>query len=136
MGNYAVPLPHDKNNEYMHSFPSPIKAKAVLSSENATASSVIGVTHDTTTLEVSAVGGPAVIRWIATTDTAASVISAVSGANYDHVIPTGTYRQFVIPIEAYGSSAQSVQGVNRANGLYRRVAFKSIGVASVLLSEF
>lgn len=135
MSNYAAALPHDKNNEYMHSFPAPIKAKAVLTSENATASSVIGVTHDTTTLEVSAVGGPAVLRWIATSDTAASVISATTGANYDHVIPTGTYRQFVIPIESYGNP-QSVQGVNRTNGLYRRVAFKSIGIASVLLSEF
>lgn len=135
MRNYAVPLPHDQNNEYMFSFPSPIKTKATTSSENATASSVIGLTHNTTSLEVSAVGGPAVIRWIATSDTAASVVSAASGANFDHVIPTGTFRQFVVPIESYGNP-QSVQGINRVNGLYQRIAYKSLGVASVLLNEF
>src|SRR3990167_9424816 len=126
-------LPHDKGNNVMQEFPAATSVLAMYASENSSTSSVISVTHDTTTIEVAAVGGPAVVRWITTGNTEASVISiAGSTANFDHVIGTGTVRRFVLPIESVGSYAASVQGANRAEGLYQRVAIKSIGVASVL----
>ena len=108
-------------------------------SENGTASSVISVTHDTTALEIAAVGGTAVMRWVRTADTQASVISA-TGGNFTHVIPTNTYRKFVIPIESMptmgASNTASMVGVNRREGLYQRVAIKTVGNASVLVTEY
>jgi hypothetical protein len=116
----------------------PALAIARYGAENATASSVITVSSITTAIEVAAVGGPAVMRWVSTSDTQASVVSAVSGANFDHVIPTGQFRRFVIPVERMpqADTAGSVLGINVAQGLYARVAVKSIGVASVLTSEY
>jgi hypothetical protein len=146
--NYAVPLPHDKNDEYMHSFPSPIKAKNTWKVHTALASSVITLGHDTTTLEIGASGGGVVIRWIPASETAsiaglgtraASVISSGLGvANFDHYIPVATYRQFVVPIDVIGNP-QSVQGVNRASGLYQRVAWIAASNetnASIIATEY
>lgn len=134
---YAPKLPTDSGGQSMQELPSAVKAKARYTSENATVSSVISVTHDTTGIEVAAVGGAAALRWVATTDTEASIIT-IAGAtsNYDHVIPTGTVRRFVLPIERYGANPASVQGANRANGLYQRVAIKTVGVASIMLTEY
>lgn len=130
-------LPHDKGNVPMQEFPAPYLSKARYTSENATASSVISVSHDTTTIEVAAVGGAAALRWVATSDTQGSVITiAGATANYDHVISTGDVRRFAIPIESSYNAPSSMVGANRMNGLYQRVAIKSMGVASVLLSEF
>ena len=134
MSNYAPVLPRDKGNEPMQEYPSPMRPKTRYSSENATASSVISLTHDTTALEIAAVGGPAAMRWVTTGDTQASVVSA-AGGNFDHIISTGEVRRFVVPIESNPQTG-SVQGVNRELGLFQRVAIKSIGVASVLLAEF
>lgn len=136
MLNYSPNLPRDKSGNPMQDFPAPKLAFARYASENSSASSVISVTHDTTTLEVAAVTTPAVLRWVTTADTQASVVSAASGANFHHVIPVGQLRRFSIPIESVSPSPASIQGVNRANGLYQRVAVKSIGVGSVLLTEF
>ena len=134
--NYAPKLPQDKNGNPMQQFPSPKLALTRYTSENATVSSVISVTHDTTVLEIAAVGGTAAMRWVTTGDTQASVVTiAGSTSNYDHVIPSGTMRRFVIPIESNPQTG-SVQGINREIGLYQRVAIKSIGIASVLTAEF
>jgi len=133
---YVTPLPQDASLNSMQDFPSPKRALARSTSENATASSVISLTHDTTSLEVAAVGGSAAIRWVATSDTQASIVT-IAGAtsNFDHVIPANTMRRFVVPRESVGNP-QSVQGVNRSNGLFQRVALKTLGVASVMLGEF
>ena len=137
MSNYAKPLPLDKGGLPIQESPAPVLAQARYASENATASSAISFTHNTTQIEVAAVGGAAVVRWIPTTDTAASVISAAGAtSNFDHVIPSGGLRRFVLPIERLGTYAQSVQGINRAEGLYQRIALKSVGVSSVLLTEY
>ena len=134
--NYAPNLPREKGGEPMQEFPSPKLTLQQYASENSSASSVISVTHNTTALEIAAVGGAAVMKWITTGNTNPSVISiAGSTSNFDHVIPTGTMRRFVIPIESNPQTG-SVQGINREIGLYQRVAIKSIGVASVLLSEY
>lgn len=130
-------LPNDKNNNALQEFPAPKLAIQRFTSENAATSSVISFSHNTTAIEVAAVGGAAAIKWIATGNTNPSVITiAGSTSNYDHVIGTGTVRRFAIPIEVQGTGNQSVVGVNRQNGLYQRVAYKSVGVASVMLSEY
>ena len=137
MKNYAKPLPRDKDMGQMQEYAAPFKSLARSAAENSSASSVITLSQDTTAVEVAAVGGAAVVRWITTADTEASVISAAGTANFDHVVPTNTLRRFVIPIESMPATGYgSVQGANRENGLYRRVAIKSVGVASVLTSEF
>lgn len=143
MSAYANQIPLDKGRTPLQEFPAPIVAKARYDGENASASSVISLTHDTTSLEVAAVGGPAAIKWIATSDTTSSVYTsstiagaAASSINFDHVVGTGTVRRFVIPKETVNVPINSVVGVNRREGLYQRVAIKSVGIASVLTIEF
>lgn len=136
--NYAKSLPRGKDGTEFQNSPPPFTAIVRSSSENATVSSVITVSSVTTALEIAAIGGSAVIKWIATTDTTASVISAAATANFDHVIPSGTVRRFVIPQERTPSQdpVGSVQGLNLQLGLYQRYAIKTIGIASVLTTEY
>lgn len=140
--NYAPQLPIDKGGNNMQEFPAPLKAKVVRASDNASTSSVISFGHDTTTIEIGAVTAPAVLRWVPTTETAGvapagSVISDAGTANFDHLVQAGTVRRFVIPIESRGlNSFGSAVGINRQAGLYQRVAYKSAGVGSVLLTEY
>lgn len=136
--NYAKGLPHGKDGTEFQNSPPPFTAITRYGSENGTASSVISVSSVTTAIEIAAVGSPVLMRWVATSDTQASVTGAVAAPNFDHVIPTGTMRRFVIPQERTPSNdpAGSVQGVNLQMGLYQRVAVKTIGAASVLTSEY
>ena len=126
---YVTPLPQDGSGNSMQEFPSPKRPLARITSENATVSSVISLTHDTTSIEIAAIGGTASMRWVSI------VTIAGSTSNFDHVITTGTVRRFVVPRES-APNPQSVQGVNRLNGLYQRVAYKTAGIASVMLGEF
>lgn len=135
MINYVPGLAHDKSGVELQNFAIPKKALTVTSDENGSTSSVITLTQDTTAVEVAAIGAPVVIRWVATTDTEGSVVSAVTGANFDNVVGTGTVRQFAVPIERQGLGQGSVVGANRLNGLYQRLATKTIGVASVMIVE-
>lgn len=133
--NYAKQLPRDRGNEAMHDFALPFKALARNNTQNAAVSSVITLTDDTTALEIAAFGGNAAIRWVATSDTTASVIGAGATANYDNVIPSGEVRKFIVPIESQGVS--SIVGINKQAGLYNRVAFISLnGPSSVMTAEF
>lgn len=133
--NYQRPLPKDSgSNEALQGYPAPFVALQARTSENATASSVISLTDRTTALEVTAVGATAALKWIPTTSTNPSVFSAAATANYDHIIPSGTMRRFVVPQETRGVA--SIAGANIMNGLYQRVAYATMGVGSVLSSEF
>lgn len=130
-------IPNDKNQNALQEYPPAKLAYQRFSSENAVNSSVISVSHNTTMIEVTAVGGAAVLKWIPTTDTTASVISAAGAtANFDNVIAPNTTVRYAIPIETQGTGNQSVVGQNRQNGLYQRVAYKTVGIASVLVAEF
>jgi len=123
--------------EGMQEYPAPIVALTQHARENGTTSSVISVTHDTTIVEISAVAQAAAMRWVTTGETEASVVMITGAtANFDHIIPAGEMRRFVIPVESPGTSSESVQGVNRAYGLHQRIAFKTAGIGSVLLSEY
>lgn len=140
MANYAPALGLDKNGIPIQNAPPPVSVIASYHSENAVVSSMIGLTHNTTLVEVVGVGGAVAIRWVRTGDgtgAATSVITTPGTTNFNHVVPADTVRQFVVPRENGGSSEASVQGVNRGEGLYQRIAFKSAGVvSSVLLTEY
>ncbi len=140
MAGYSKPVGNDKRGTPLPQWPIPTKALVSIVSENATASSVITLNDNTTDLEVSAVGSTGFLRWIPRSETAAvspfaSVISSVGGqANFDNVIPAGTTRKFVVPIEQLGTS--SLVGANIANGLYNRVAYKTGGIGSILTAQY
>lgn len=138
MKNYTAPIPVDKDGSAMVNSPAPQRAVQRFVNENATASSVMTASQDATKIEIAAGAATAIMRWVATTDTQGSVVGiAGATANYDHVIPANTVRTFVIPIESSGTQAPSSQvGANVLNGLYRRYAFKSQGIGSVLSAEY
>lgn len=133
--NPYPPLPHSKRQDALQNYATHASVKASYSFENGVASSVITLTPDTTVLEIAAIGAPAVMRWVRTADTQGSVISA-AGGNFEHVITTSEISKFAVPIETTYQAPSSLVGANIVNGLYRRVAIKSIGIASVMLSEF
>ena len=119
--------------------PAPYRAIARYTSENATVSSVISLTHDTTAVEVATGGLSAAMRWVTTGDTQASIVTiAGSTSNFDYVIPANAARRFVVPIEAINNAAGygSVVGANREFGLFQRIAWRTHGIGSVLLTEY
>lgn len=132
--NYAKALPRDKAGDTMQEYPAPFVSLQTDASENSSASSVLSLTDNTSAIEIAATGGAAVMKWIATTNTNPSVISAAGTANFDHVIPANSYRRFVVPIESQGTA--SIVGINKQAGLYQRVAVKSVGVASVATTQY
>lgn len=136
MSNYAPTFGLDKNNyPYVDSPITSVVGR--YSSENAIASSVLSLTHDTTMVEIATLATGAAMRWVRTGDTEASLVTAISGANFNHIIPPNTTRTFVVPKERVGSSGASVQGANRGEGLFQRVAIKTVvGAASVFLAEY
>ncbi len=131
---YSPQTPVDKAGGLKQGYPPAKVALVTTNKESAAVSSVLQFTHNTTEIEVAAFGGPVVGKWISTAT--ASVIAIAGTANFDFVVPTTTVRRFVVPIFS-GSTSGSVQGVNRAEGLYQGVAYISAGVASsVLTAEF
>ena len=102
--------------------------------ENGVTSSVMTFDDNTTVVEVAAQTAPAYIRWIARTDTQASVVAVAGTANFDDVIPANTTRVFPIPQEIQGTA--SIVGANIANGLYNRMAVRTAVAASVVTIEF
>lgn len=133
--NYQKALPRDSGTgEAMQAYPAPRLSLREIVSENAATSSVVTLNDNTTAIEVTAVGSTGFIKWIPTTNTNPSVISAAGTADYDHVIPAGTVRRFVVPQESIGVSSMS--GANVMNGCYQRVAWKTGGIGSILSSEF
>jgi hypothetical protein len=144
--NYSRGVPMG-NNQIPHFLSPPaVKAIARHTSENNAASSVLTLTENTTAIEIAANNGNAIMRWVPTSDTTASVIGVAGAtANYDHVIPAGQVRRFVVPIEVsnngvqIGATITSYVGANIENGLYRRVAVKGGGLVvtgSVLTTEY
>lgn len=136
MNNYPRPLPRDGGNFPMQEYPTAIVALARYGSNNAAVSSVVTLNDNTTVVEVTAASGPVAIKWVASTDTTASVIGSGGTANFDHVISNGQTRRFVVPIETFVKQS-SVVGLNKQNGLYNRIAWIAPGpIASVFSSEF
>lgn len=139
MSNYYAPnTPIGKDFVPKVTYPPAKVALATTNKENASTSSVLLFTHNTTEIEVAAVGGPVAGKWATSTaNNGTSVVSAVSGANFDFIVPAATVRRFVVPIQTAGGTSGSIQGVNRAEGLYQGVAYISAAAASsVLTMEF
>lgn len=135
MPGYAKPVANDKNGVALDSQPLPLKALVTVVSENAVVSSVITLNDNTTDIEIAAVGSGAFIRWIARSDTQGSVLSAAGGtANYDAFLQSGQTKRFIVPIEQLGTS--SIVGANIRNGLYNRLAYKGVGIGSVLSNQY
>lgn len=114
----------------------PFAAVARYSADTST-SSVVTVTDNTTTLEVGALGGTGVVlKWIANTDTTASVVATGATRNFDFFVPAGAVRRFAIPVEGRGTA--SIVGANKQNGLYNRVAWVAAGApaSSVVATEY
>ena len=133
--NYSPQVPRGKDNNPKNDYPPAKVALESNNNENISVSSVQSFTHDTTEIEVAAVGQGVAGRWAA--NQATSVVTATgAGANFDFVVPVSTVRRFVVPRETSGSYA-SVQGVNRAEGLFTGIAYKTLaGNGSVLTMEF
>lgn len=142
--NYARGIPMG-NNQMPASYQAPPAVKAVVAtlSENATASSIIGLNPNTTAVEIAAQGTAAVFKWLKATDfdssVAATSVIGVAGttANFDHVVPPNTMRRFVVPIEVNNPQGYgSFVGANIENGLFRYVAWKTQGIASVFMNQY
>lgn len=141
MSNWAKKQPIDQGNIPIMNCPAPYVSNKQYNLTNAVASSVVSLHPNTSRIEVGAFGGQGVvIRWIPIAETAlvspfASVVSSGLGANYDHYVPPGTYREFVVPKETGGSPNGQIGSVY---GLYQRVAWVNAGItaSSVISSEF
>lgn len=145
--NYAAGTPVGGNQMPIYGSPAAFKAVARYVNENGTTSSVITLSDNTTAIEVATGATAAVLRWVPATETAAvspfgSVI-AIAGAtaNFDHEIPANSFRRFVLPMESgvnttVGANNTSVVGQRVEYGLYARVAVKTQGIGSVLVSEY
>ena len=132
--SYAKTIPVDRNRTPIQAAPAPFKALVQFYRDSSATSSIQTLTDNTTQIEVSASGSPAILRWIPSTETAAAPAGSVLTTNFDHVIPKDGYRTFVVPRE--GASSSSVVGINRQLGLYQRVAVATIGGGSVLTTEY
>lgn len=142
MKNYAAGTPAGNNQIPLYGSPAPVKAVGQYLSENATTSSVVTLTPNTTAVEIATQGTAAAMRWVYVADGtgAQTSVIAVAGAtaNFDHIVPPNTVRRFVVPIEV-GGGAQgygSMVGANIENGLFRRLAYKTQGVASIMVTEY
>lgn len=109
-----------------------------MASENNTVSSVTLLNANCTAIEVLAQGAPAAIRWSNGNNTTASssVITAAGIAAYDNVIPSGQLVRFVVPRSAQALAPTSVVGLNIQEQLFSGVATKSMGIGSVLVSQY
>lgn len=142
MSNYAKKLARDVTGEAMQEYPAPFKTVAsVYFRDNLPPSSVVSLSQDTTLLEVGSFGGQGtVIRWVPIGETPGnfytSVISSGLGANYDHWVPAGTYRKFMVPKETQGQIG--AMQIGSVNGLYQRIAISNAGLtaSSVLVTQY
>lgn len=142
--NYAKAIPMDRNGNELQNYPATCSAIGTTVDENALASSVIGFNANTTTIEVTAVGATAYVKWTTKTLTA-SVISDAGTANFDHTVPKDSMRRFVVPrltqaipnwSESSLGGSPSIVGLNTSEGLFNAVAIKTNPIGSVMLTEY
>ena len=138
--SYSQRLPVDRDGTPMlESFP-PFPAIQVNMRETGVASSVWALNANTTTVLVTAVGGGAAIRWAANQQT--SVFASIGGMSYDATLAPNESRLFVVPRSVMGinntdtDGNPSIVGLNTSEGLYPGIATRSLGVGSVLLTEY
>lgn len=138
--NYSQRLPHDKDDTPMVNSTPPFTAIQVNVRESGAASSVWALNANTTAVLVTAVTGAAAIRWAG--NQATSVFASVGGMAYDSTLAPNESRLFVVPRSVMGIPNQSgiqnpsMVGLNLSEGLYPGIATRSLGVGSVLLTEY
>ena len=133
MANYAKEIPVDRFSNPMQEYPPAASAIGITVRENGAASSVTSFQANTTTIEVAAIATGAAIRWA--TNQASSVVTAAGTANFDHIVPVNTVRKFVVPRTVQGNTT-SIVGLGAQNGLFSAVGTISLGVGSVLLTQY
>ena len=108
----------DKNN-----YPFPAMSDVSKQSWNGqpASSSLIGLSPNTTVLDVSAFGGQSansaiLLKW-------GNV--AVTNTNFDSVILSGEQKILPVPASVFGSQLASVAGATAANGLYTQITIIS-----------
>lgn len=134
--DYANPLPIDERGNPMQELPTPVPALTTTAAVTAT-SSVFTLNNKTTSIEVAAPNAAVAIKWIAVNAAQTSVISSFASAvNFDHIIPAGGYRRFVVPRETQGIAGPALP--NSVHGLYQRLAAvpTTSAVSSVLVTEY
>lgn len=141
--NYAKGVPvGDNSMPFTTDAPPAVAAIATRVKDSATTtSSILILNQNTTAIEVSPTGGPAFIKWLtqATVDSSVagtSILATGTGANFDHVIPAATVRRFVVPIATLSGSQTSMQGANRANGLYPNVAYIGTVTSIITITQY
>lgn len=138
--NWGKKMPTDQGNNVMTNWPANVKAINRTYNDNVVASSIFTLNDNTCQIEVAAGRSDAFLRWVPSTETAGvAPFGSVLANNFDHVIPAGTYRQFVVPKESQGLG-QGVQSFSSVNGLYQRVAINKVnaatGTGSVMVTEY
>ena len=134
---WAAGPPIGNNGDAMQEFPDPKVAFARYGATTA-ASSVISLTDNTTVVDIAVMGGTGVaFKWIATSDTAGSVIGTGANANFDVAVPPNWRQRLIVPKETMGVGSASIVGIGPTQGLYERLAYVSVGApaSSVLLAE-
>src|SRR3990167_3997593 len=131
MINFYPETPQGKAGEVKVGYAPAKVALARLNDENALVSSILLLGHDTTELEVAAVGQGIAGKWLsqATVDSSVagtSVITAAATINADFIVPINTQRRVAVPISTFTPTSGSVMGVNRKLGLYPAIAFKTL----------
>lgn len=140
--SYSPALPLGKMGEVKTAYPPAKVSLAASNKENASSSSILLLTHDTTELEVTASGQNIAGKWLSqsvvdSSVAGTSVITAAGSANFDFMVVNNTSRRFVVPIATFSQDDGSVMGINRANGLYPAVAYKTFaGNGSVLTCQY
>lgn len=135
--NYARGVPVGNNQVPFNSLGIPPTVKAIdrVASANDSTSSLIGLTANTTSIEIVAGTIPAIMRWVPATEASGSV----SGTSFDHAIPSGGMRRFVVPIEVNNAQGySSMVGLNVENGLFKQIAVQGHGGGngSVLVTQY
>lgn len=142
--NYAMGSPMGNNQvNFTTEAPPAIKAITAFNRDSLSpVSSITVLTADTTAIEVVAAGGTAFIAWMSQSLVDSSVAGTsllASGAvNYDHAIPAGETRRFVVPIATQNNSQgySSQVGANVANGLYRNVATRGTLTSILSITQY
>ena len=134
--NYSPELPRGKDGNTKTNY-APSKQAVKSWGAVPTISSVITLTDDTTEMEIGATGGAGVaIKWVSQNDTVASVIASGATANFDHIIPSGSVRRFVVPVDPTDTPAYtSIVGTNVQMGLINRIAWIQAGAAATASSS-
>ena len=135
--NYAAGQPVGNNQMLFNiATPAPFKAIARYYTENGVTSSVITLSQNTTAIEIASGKSAVIMKWVAVTEVSTAGTSVLS-SNYDHVIPEGEVRRFVVPIEVNNPQGYgSFVGANIENGLFRRVAYANTSIGSVFATEY